>query len=119
MKAISQLQFGAAWWFVALSLISCEPKKPRVEQAPDTSTHIDSEISVDSVRSITKKTTVRDFLLALNLYENADLPENVLDDELLILVEFEGRENIVNEWSLAGGGGIRFTTRYNSEDEEQ
>ena len=119
MEASSQLQLGVKWLFAILLLTSCEPDAPRIEQDQDSASHIDSEISVDVVRSISDKITVREFLLSLNLYERDDLPEDVLDDELLVLVAFEGRENIVNEWALAGGGGIRFTTRYNAEDEEQ
>jgi hypothetical protein len=117
MDTTSKLQLGALC--VILALTSCRPNEAMTEQVPDSATRIDSEISVDLVSSIGEKSTVREFLLSLNLYEREDVPEDVLDDELLTLLRFEGRENIVNEWALAGGGGIRFTTRYNLEDAKQ
>lgn len=105
--------------FIVISLIfglaGCRSSRPRVaneavEAAPgreNAEVKIDSGVSVSTLQNITKKATVRQFLASLELIESTDSEEDLLN-----LIDFQGTESAVNSYALVGGGGVRFTTRY-------
>jgi hypothetical protein len=96
-----------------LMFAACSPDNETSEQVAPQAKHIDSEITIESIERVTAKATVRQLLTSLGLCSETDLGEDVLS-----LIDFHDRESSVNFYTLVGGGGLGFTTRYQVENGE-